>query len=492
MDARKKSGKSEKPKKESKKDGLQIKPNVTAQEDWLRRVGGSRTAHNLSDLLGRHPFRNTLPEPPMDPKFLKQSSELLMKQIEYKTTSIESRYKYPILTEPDLGVTVNLIDPSAYHFYEENEMPALHPEDKFLVDLQVDPPGAKKRHERPRPRVAWLRKTEYMSNDLYEPAQKFKSQHDTMLTFREQAKRKDIEAGKTLDERIEDIENTFRKAKEAPVHHANKRLVAKKVLPVLPFSDFWSNQYTAITFDDNQYSASGHTKADSRQGILKAAKNKMPNGEEQKFIGYMLPSKRKRAEADTTKPTEAVESEEAVDPTEDTGISEFDWVRNYTFNHEDQEGEKTIILVENETNNVLYYVMQKSKLALHRVTHTNQYKPSRVDVSRREFKSHERNARGRRKREGLKIDYETEPEEEENVEEPVHMPTDADANADGTEAKEGQTDMEMREDEVEGGEGKAAYEQAEEDVEHAVSRGEPERHDNSTAKIDSDDDDDDV
>ena len=42
------------------------------------------------------------------------------RQIKYKTTSIESRYKYPILTEPDLGVTVNLIDPNAYHFYQSS------------------------------------------------------------------------------------------------------------------------------------------------------------------------------------------------------------------------------------------------------------------------------------------------------------------------------------------------------------------------------------
>lgn len=34
-----------------------------------------------------------------------------------------------------------------------------------------------------RARVAWLRKTEYMANDLYEPSRKFKSQMDTMATY---------------------------------------------------------------------------------------------------------------------------------------------------------------------------------------------------------------------------------------------------------------------------------------------------------------------
>ena len=96
----------------------------------------------------------------MDPKFLKHSTERLLKQafptkhtdlfallcyqVEYKTTTIESRYKYPILTEVDLGVTVNLIDPNAYHFYEEADMPQMHPTDSFLAHLQVDPPGTKK------------------------------------------------------------------------------------------------------------------------------------------------------------------------------------------------------------------------------------------------------------------------------------------------------------------------------------------------------------
>jgi len=49
---------------------MKIRVDEAARNTWLLRVGdGRRSQHNTSELLGRHPFRNTLPEPPMDPKF---------------------------------------------------------------------------------------------------------------------------------------------------------------------------------------------------------------------------------------------------------------------------------------------------------------------------------------------------------------------------------------------------------------------------------------
>ena len=352
------------------------------------------------------------------------------RQIKYKTTSIESRYKYPILTEPDLGVTVNLIDPNAYHFYlEDEEKPPLDAKDAFLAELKVDPPGTKKVASRPKPRVAWLRKTEYMANDLYEPATKFKSQIDTMATFRDIASRKNSEAEQTVEERLAEIENSFDLAKEPAVHPDNKELTVVKETELLPNLDFWASQCTTIGFDSNAWRESGHSREDSQRAVVKAFQQVLEDdGRPEQFIGYMLPKKRKAEDDLEAELALAVQDEDEEKPKEEK--EEFDWIRNYSFQHEGEEGEQTLILIETDMGECTF-VLVKSRLALHRVAQikenlAKQYHPSRVDLTRRPFRTHERNARGRRKREGLGIPYESEPDSEPEPEPEAPMIEDED------------------------------------------------------------------
>lgn len=58
-------------------------------------------------------FRNTLPDVPFDPKLLVLPLDN-MRYIKYSATFLEQNYKFPLFTEPDLGISVNLIDPEAY------------------------------------------------------------------------------------------------------------------------------------------------------------------------------------------------------------------------------------------------------------------------------------------------------------------------------------------------------------------------------------------
>ncbi len=63
-------------------------------------------------------YNNTLPDIPFDPKFLAYPFEA-NRFIHYASTSLERNYKYELLTEPDLGVEVNLILPEAYEKPED-------------------------------------------------------------------------------------------------------------------------------------------------------------------------------------------------------------------------------------------------------------------------------------------------------------------------------------------------------------------------------------
>jgi len=49
--------------------------------------------------------------------------------VEYKPTSLEKNYKHEMLTEVDLGVNIDLIDPDTY---------ALDPNGKYLINFKQE------------------------------------------------------------------------------------------------------------------------------------------------------------------------------------------------------------------------------------------------------------------------------------------------------------------------------------------------------------------
>jgi RNA polymerase II-associated factor 1 len=86
----------------------------------------------VNDFVCKLKYRNTLPELPFDPKlvyapfpsscFRNIDFAMRFRQypfdpnrfVKYKPTSLERTFKYPLLTEPDLGVPLDLIDPDTY------------------------------------------------------------------------------------------------------------------------------------------------------------------------------------------------------------------------------------------------------------------------------------------------------------------------------------------------------------------------------------------
>lgn len=64
-------------------------------------------------MLCRVKYCNSLPDIPFDPKFLSFPFEN-KRFVSYKSTSLEAAYKYDLLTEHDLGVTIDLINPDTY------------------------------------------------------------------------------------------------------------------------------------------------------------------------------------------------------------------------------------------------------------------------------------------------------------------------------------------------------------------------------------------
>jgi len=84
-----------------------------------------------SDLVCRVRYTNVLPDLPFDPKFLrypfsqdrfiiffhfqiKNNSWISIRFVRYKPTSLEKNYRWDLLTEHDVGVEIDLINPDAY------------------------------------------------------------------------------------------------------------------------------------------------------------------------------------------------------------------------------------------------------------------------------------------------------------------------------------------------------------------------------------------
>ncbi len=69
-------------------------------------------------------FQNDLPEPPFDCKFVSCPFVDLSRFAEYKQTTLETKWNHELLTEPNLGVHVDLIDPDTYRIHDALEVGA--------------------------------------------------------------------------------------------------------------------------------------------------------------------------------------------------------------------------------------------------------------------------------------------------------------------------------------------------------------------------------
>jgi RNA polymerase II-associated factor 1 len=89
-----------------------------------------------TELVCRVRYCNTLPDIPFDPKFVAYPFEST-RFIQNNPTSLERTYKYEVLAEHDLGVTIDLINSDAYSIDPEA---MLDPTDEKLLEEDVSTP----------------------------------------------------------------------------------------------------------------------------------------------------------------------------------------------------------------------------------------------------------------------------------------------------------------------------------------------------------------
>uniref|UniRef100_A0AAX7T751 RNA polymerase II-associated factor 1 homolog n=1 Tax=Astatotilapia calliptera TaxID=8154 RepID=A0AAX7T751_ASTCA len=208
-------------------------PTIQTQsqrEDGHSRPSSHRTVPERSGVVCRVKYCNTLPDIPFDPKFITYPFDQ-HRFVQYKATSLEKQHKHELLTEPDLGVTIDLINPDTYRI-DPNIL--LDPADEKLLEEDIQAPSSSKRSQQHAKVVPWMRKTEYISTEFNRyGVSNEKVEVKIGVSVKQQFTEEEIY--KDRDSQISAIEKTFEDAQKSITQHYSKpRVTPVEVLPVNP------------------------------------------------------------------------------------------------------------------------------------------------------------------------------------------------------------------------------------------------------------------
>lgn len=264
----------------------------SASKDRDRKRGGEKR----SELVCRVKYNNTLPDIPFDPKFITYPFEST-RFIQYKPTSLERTFKYDLLTEHDLGVTIDLINPDTYKI---NPNAVLDPEDERLLDEESTSLTDAKRSRHNKMNVSWLRKTEYISTEYNRFTQKA-DKSETKVGYKIKKGIPEDYFYKDRDSQIKAIERTFEKSKEQITKHYTKPGVQPvEVLPVFPDFELWKYPFAQVIFDSDP-APKGRSAPVQMEEMSQAMIRGAVDESGEQFVAYFLPTeetlgKRKRDE----------------------------------------------------------------------------------------------------------------------------------------------------------------------------------------------------
>uniref|UniRef100_A0A4W6G5I7 RNA polymerase II-associated factor 1 homolog n=1 Tax=Lates calcarifer TaxID=8187 RepID=A0A4W6G5I7_LATCA len=247
----------------------------------LSRPSSHRTVPERSGVVCRVKYCNSLPDIPFDPKFITYPFDQ-HRFVQYKATSLEKQHKHELLTEPDLGVTIDLINPDTYRI-DPNIL--LDPADEKLLEEDIQAPSSSKRSQQ----HAKVFNRYGVSNEKVE----VKIGVSVKQQFTEE------EIYKDRDSQISAIEKTFEDAqKSISQHYSKPRVTPVEILPVFPDFKMWINPCAQVIFDSDPApkDISGPAGVEMMsQAMIRG----MMDEEGNQFVAYFLPNedtlrKRKR------------------------------------------------------------------------------------------------------------------------------------------------------------------------------------------------------
>lgn len=169
--------------------------------------------------------------------------------IQYNPTSLERNYRYEVLTEHDLGVSIDLINKDIYAV-EPGVL--LDPADEKLLEEDILTPQDSKRSRHHARSVSWLRRTEYISTEQtrFQPQTMDKVEAKVGYSIKKNLKNETLYMDR--ESQIKAIEKTFEDTLiDIEKHYSKPNVVAVEVLPVYPDFNLWKYPCAQVIFDSD-------------------------------------------------------------------------------------------------------------------------------------------------------------------------------------------------------------------------------------------------
>ncbi|XP_062492276.1 RNA polymerase II-associated factor 1 homolog [Pezoporus occidentalis] len=262
-------------------------PTIQTQaqrEEPGHRPSSHRTLPERSGVVCRVKYCNSLPDIPFDPKFITYPFDQ-SRFVQYKATSLEKQHKHDLLTEPDLGVTIDLINPDTYRV-EPSVL--LDPADEKLLEEEIQAPTSSKRSQQHAKVVPWMRKTEYISTEFNRyGVSNEKPEVKIGVSVKQQFTEEEIY--KDRESQIAAIEKTFEDAQKGITQHYSKpRVTPVEVMPVFPDFKMWINPCAQVIFDSDP-APKDTSGAAALEMMSQAMIRGMMDEEGNQFVAYFLP-----------------------------------------------------------------------------------------------------------------------------------------------------------------------------------------------------------
>ncbi|XP_077299495.1 RNA polymerase II-associated factor 1-like protein antimeros [Arctopsyche grandis] len=239
-----------------------------------------------SDLVCRVKYGNTLPDIPFDLKFIKYPFDP-NRFIHYNPTSLERNYKFEVLTEHDLGVSIDLINKD---IYQNDTATQLDPADEKLLEEDVLTPQDSKRSRHHAKSVSWLRRSEYISTEQtrFNPQSMEKVEAKVGYNVKKSLGEETLYMDR--DSQIKAIEKTFEDNKKTiDKHYSKPGVVPVEVLPVYPDFSLWKYPCAQVIFDSDPAPQDKPVAAQIEQMSQAMIRGVMDESGEQ-FVAYFLPT----------------------------------------------------------------------------------------------------------------------------------------------------------------------------------------------------------
>nr|KAF6286175.1 PAF1-like protein, Paf1/RNA polymerase II complex component [Myotis myotis] len=353
--------------------------------------------------------------------------------VQYKATSLEKQHKHDLLTEPDLGVTIDLINPDTYRI-DPNVL--LDPADEKLLEEEIQAPTSSKRSQQHAKVVPWMRKTEYISTEFNRYGiSNEKPEVKIGVSVKQQFTEEEIY--KDRDSQITAIEKTFEDAqKSISQHYSKPRVTPVEVMPVFPDFKMWINPCAQVIFDSDP-APKDTSGAAALEMMSQAMIRGMMDEEGNQFVAYFLPveetlKKRKR------------DQEEEMDYAPDD-VYDYKIAREYNWNVKNKASkgyEENYFFIFREGDGVYYNELEtRVRLSKRRAKAGVQSGTNALlVVKHRDMNEKELEAQEARKAQLENHEPEEEEEEEMETEEKEAGGSDEEQEKDSSSEKEGSED----------------------------------------------------